>query len=85
MTALGPDAPRVVVLGGLAAPTLGVTATIPHEGTTDIDVAVEVAMDYDLQDHDFGWVEDALDQVGAAPSHDGSCTRGRPRSGGRGP
>lgn len=68
--ALGPNADRVVLLGGLAAPTLGVAARLPHEGTTDIDIAVEVAMDYDLDDEDFGWLETALAHVGATPTRD---------------
>jgi len=73
VNALGPDAERVVVLGGLAAPTLATTAPVPHEGTTDIDIAVEVAMDYDLEDEDFGWIEAALTRIGAVPARDGGA------------
>lgn len=73
--ALGADADRIVVLGGLAAPTLGIAATTPHEGTTDIDVALEIAMDYDLEDEDFTWLEEGLRRIGAVPDREGGSWR----------
>src|SRR3954454_4054706 len=78
VTAMGPHVRGIVIIGGLAAPRLAPRATVPHEGTTDIDLLFEVAMDYDLEDSDpgaYAWLQEALLGIGARPGRPGGYWR----------
>ena len=65
--AAGEHVDAFVVVGGLAPPTLASTAAVPHHGTTDLDLLVEVGLVYD-DDVDLGWLELALDEARFRPT-----------------
>lgn len=56
----GPNADKVVIIGGLNPDLLAPDAPVPHAGTTDVDVLVEVGVLFDRDELDFGWLEGAL-------------------------
>lgn len=64
---LGEHATRVTVIGGLNADLLTEVGEVPHQGTLDVDLHVQVGLVYERDDDDFGWLEDALLQAQFAP------------------
>lgn len=67
LDALGSDASRVTVLGGLDVDVLTTPTTPPHAGTIDVDVLLDVGFVYERDELDFGWLEQALEAAGFAP------------------
>jgi len=61
---VGPHLEELTVVGGLNPPLLAPMPEAPHQGTVDIDVALDVAPVYDREDQDFGWLERALALAG---------------------
>lgn len=57
---LGEHRDEITVIGGLNADLLTVPTPVPHQGTVDIDVFVQVGVVYDRDDMDFGWLERTL-------------------------
>lgn len=53
-----------VVIGGLNPDFLAPTAPVPHQGTTDVDILLELGLVYDRDEDDFGWLDDALTRGG---------------------
>jgi hypothetical protein len=53
----------MVLIGGLVPETL-VSVDDPHQGTVDVDVLLPVALVFDREDQDFGWLEGALTAAG---------------------
>ena len=72
-TAAGEHADELLVLGGLTPPLLVRNAPVPHLGTTDIDILVEVALPYEEDDEgtDYAWLERALHDSGFSPHGSG--------------
>lgn len=58
--ALGDEARRLIVIGGLNADLLTVPQEPPHQGTTDIDAFIELPVIYDRDEEDYGWLEHGL-------------------------
>lgn len=69
--AIGEHTESLCVIGGLNADLLTDDADIPHQGTNDIDLLVEVGLVYDRDDLDFGWLERGLQAAGFTPAPDG--------------
>lgn len=64
---LGEHATGVTVIGGLNADLLTEVDEVPHQGTLDVDLHVQVGLVYERDDDDFGWLEDALLRARFAP------------------
>lgn len=79
---MGPHVTEVTVIGGLNPPLLAPVADAPHQGTVDVDLAIDLAPVYDRDDQDFGWLERALESAGFTPSADGRAWRWTLRSDG---
>jgi len=62
--ALGDEARRLIVIGGLNADLLTVPQEPPHQGTTDIDAFIELPVIYDRDEEDYGWLEHGLTAAG---------------------
>ncbi|WP_313543037.1 hypothetical protein [Leifsonia aquatica] len=62
--AFGEHAKDIIVIGGLNPDFLAPQAPIPHQGTTDVDVLLEVACVFDRDDQDFAWLDAALSGTG---------------------
>lgn len=58
----GNNIDEIVVIGGLNADYLATNAPLPHEGTTDIDMLLEVGVAFDRDDLDFAWLDELLSQ-----------------------
>lgn len=56
----GEHAHEFVVIGGLNPDFLAPEAPVPHQGTTDVDILLELAVIYERDDNDFGWLDEAL-------------------------
>lgn len=69
--AIGEHTASLCVIGGLNADLLTDDAEIPHQGTNDIDLLIEVGLVYDRDDLDFGWLEQGLHEAGFRPAADG--------------
>lgn len=63
----GDHAGDLLVVGGLTPAVLAATAPVPHHGTTDLDLLLEVGLVYDQDDVDLGWLEEALHGAGFRP------------------
>lgn len=61
---LGEHARDITVVGGLNPDHLTRTTSAPHQGTTDVDVLVEVGFVYDRDDLDLSWLETGLRAAG---------------------
>ncbi len=57
---LGVRAHELVVVGGLNPDFLAADGTLPHQGTTDIDMFVALGAVWERDDDDFSWLEAAL-------------------------
>lgn len=64
---LGVRAQELVVIGGLNPDLLAADGTLPHQGTTDIDMFVALGAVWERDDDDFSWLEAALHRVGFQP------------------
>jgi hypothetical protein len=64
---LGEHVGDVVVIGGLNPDFLAVAPPVAHQGTTDVDLLLEVALVYEREDQDFSWLERALVGSGFEP------------------
>ncbi|WP_431837850.1 hypothetical protein [Cellulomonas sp. Y8] len=67
VTELGEHATGVTVIGGLNADLLTEADEVPHQGTLDVDLHIQVGLVYERDDDDFGWLEDALVRAQFAP------------------
>lgn len=77
VVAAGPDAQRLVVIGGLT-PDVHADPNAPkHMGTIDVDVLLEVGFVYDRDELDFAWLERALVQSSFRPYNAGNGWRWR--------
>lgn len=61
---LGSRADDLVVIGGLNAELLTDPPDAPHRGTVDVDLLVQLAVVYDRDEQDFGWLERGLLEAG---------------------
>lgn len=69
--AIGDHAKSICVIGGLNADLLTTDVDVPHQGTNDIDVLLEVGLVYDRNELDFGWLERGLHSAGFTPDPSG--------------
>ncbi len=53
-----------VVIGGLNPEYLAADAPVSHQGTTDVDLLFAIGLDLADAEHDFSWLDAALDQGG---------------------
>ncbi|OIH95130.1 hypothetical protein [Curtobacterium sp. MCBA15_001] len=58
---------ELVLIGGLV-PEYLVDADEPHQGTNDVDLLLDIGLEYDRDDDDHGWLERALDRAGFVPA-----------------
>jgi hypothetical protein len=65
--AFGEHAGDLVVIGGLNPDFLAPAAPVPHLGTTDVDILLELGFVYDRDDLDFSWLSAALERAGFEP------------------
>lgn len=65
---LGAHVADVTVVGGLNPPLLAPFDDAPHQGTVDVDLAIDLGPVYDRDDEDYGWLERALRAAGFTPS-----------------
>lgn len=65
---MGEHVAEVTVVGGLNPPLLAPFEDAPHQGTVDVDLAIDLEPVYDRDDQDYGWLERALLAAGFAPS-----------------
>ncbi len=56
----GEHALDFVVIGGLNPDFLAPGAPVAHQGTTDVDILLELGLVYDRDDLDFGWLDNSL-------------------------
>ncbi len=56
----GEHALDFVVIGGLNPDFLAPGAPVAHQGTTDVDILLELGLVYDRDDIDFGWLDNTL-------------------------
>jgi len=66
--AMGPHSCKLVIIGGLNPGFLTVSPPVPHLGTTDIDVLLEVGFVYDRDEMDFAWLEEGLRVAAFTPN-----------------
>ena len=66
LRAAGPHSAELVLIGGLVPEHL-VDADEPHQGTNDVDLLLDIGVAFDRDDHDYGWLERALDAAGFVP------------------
>lgn len=69
--AMGPHSCKLVIIGGLNPGFLTVSPPVPHLGTTDIDVLLEVGFVYDRDEMDFAWLEEGLRVAAFTPNPSG--------------
>ena len=69
--ALGPRIGNVVIIGGLNPSFLTAQPPVPHLGTTDVDVLLEVGFVFDRDEMDFAWLETGLQSAGFEPNPTG--------------
>lgn len=69
--ALGPNISNIVIIGGLNPGFLTDSPPVPHLGTTDVDVLLEVGFVYDRDEMDFTWLEEGLIVSGFRPNPSG--------------
>ncbi|WP_423921410.1 hypothetical protein ACPEEZ_00730 [Frigoribacterium sp. 2-23] len=74
LDAVGPHWQDMVLIGGLVPDTL-VDGDEPHQGTLDVDVLLPLALQYDQDDDDFGWLEIALQAAGFSRANEGTGWR----------
>lgn len=61
---VGSHAAELVVVGGLNADLLTDPSDAPHQGTVDVDLLIRLAVVYDRDEQDFGWLERGLKASG---------------------
>ncbi|WP_141881758.1 hypothetical protein [Homoserinimonas aerilata] len=54
------DVSTMTVIGGMVPATLTTRSVVPHQGTIDVDILLELGPFFDRDELDFGWLEDAL-------------------------
>jgi hypothetical protein len=64
---LGAHRTDLVVIGGLTPDLLTSETPIEHQGTTDVDVLIQVGLVYERDELDFSWLEHALGQANFEP------------------
>jgi len=67
---LGEHEFSVTVIGGLNPSHLTRDTAAPHQGTTDVDVLVEVGFVYERDELDLSWLESSLRAAGFEPRDD---------------
>lgn len=65
--AFGTHAQDLIVIGGLNPDFLAPNAPVPHLGTTDVDILLELGYIWDRDDLNFSWLAPALKQAGFEP------------------
>ncbi len=58
---------EVTVIGGLNVDFLAVAGDVPHQGTIDVDLHVELGLVFDRDETDLSWLERALERAGFVP------------------
>lgn len=58
---------ELVLIGGLL-PEMLVASDDEHQGTTDVDVLLDIGVVWDRDDRDFAWLERALGRAGFVPA-----------------
>jgi hypothetical protein len=66
LRAAGPHSAELVLIGGLVPEHL-VDADEPHQGTNDVDLLLDIGVEYDRDDADYAWLERALTTAGFVP------------------
>lgn len=67
LRAAGARSTELVLIGGLV-PEYLVETTDPHQGTNDVDLLLDLGLEYDRDEHDYGWLERALVAAGFVPA-----------------
>jgi hypothetical protein len=62
--ALGERHKELIVIGGLTPDLLTREPPAAHQGTTDVDVLLQVGFIYDRDELEFSWLQQALDDAG---------------------
>ncbi|MFN8073982.1 MAG: hypothetical protein U0Q15_01020 [Kineosporiaceae bacterium] len=62
--AVGDRGAELVVVGGLVPARLTTVSPAVHIGTTDVDIVVDLALVWDRDEQDFGWLERGLREAG---------------------
>ncbi len=70
--ALGSHVSKIVIIGGLNPSFLTNSPPVPHLGTTDVDVLLEVGFVYEREEMSFSWLEVGLRKAGFWPHVSGS-------------
>lgn len=65
--ATGTRSAELVLIGGLV-PEYLVESDEPHQGTNDVDLLLDIGVEYDRDDADYGWLERALGAAGFVPA-----------------
>lgn len=74
--AIGDDrATELTVIGGLNADLLTSVDDIPHQGTNDVDLLLQLGFVYERDEQDFAWLERGLVAAGFATRPDGGGWR----------
>ena len=58
------DSSPITIIGGLVPSTLTTQSPVPHQGTIDVDLLLELGPAFDRDELDFGWLETALAHAG---------------------
>lgn len=61
---LGDHTDSITVIGGLNADLLTDMSQVPHQGTLDVDLLLQVGLVFDRDENDFGWLQRALTAAG---------------------
>lgn len=64
--AAGDRSTELVLIGGLV-PEYLVEADEPHQGTNDVDLLLDIGLQYDREGDDYAWLERALARAGFVP------------------
>ncbi len=75
MRHVGTHADGLVVVGGLNPALLAPRDDAPHQGTVDVDVALDLPPVYDRDDESYGWLERALHEAGFRLTDDARAWR----------
>ncbi|KGM12891.1 hypothetical protein [Cellulomonas bogoriensis] len=66
VAAVGDRAMELTVIGGLNADLLTTVDDVPHQGTNDVDLLVQLGFVYERDEEDFTWLERGLVAAGFA-------------------
>lgn len=67
----GTHTQEFVVIGGLNPDFLAPGAPVRHQGTSDVDILLELGFVYDRDEDDYGWLEEALTNAGFIDAKNG--------------